>query len=79
MPRLTNNNKYCCEKLDKCNPEDTNRRDEICYLFFRGAVSALPALTLVRPAGNMMSRGQQGSEGQRQKATINGSLNKNGS
>ncbi|KAI9521394.1 hypothetical protein NQZ68_007710 [Dissostichus eleginoides] len=42
------------------------------------AVSALPALTLVRPAGNMMSGGQQGSKGQRQKATINGSLNKTG-
>ena len=42
--------------------------------------SSLPlaALTLVCPAGNMMSRGQKGSRGQRQKAAINGSLNKTG-
>lgn len=41
-------------------------------------MSGLLALTLVCSTGNMMSRGQRGSKGQQQKATINGSLNKTG-
>lgn len=49
-----------------------------CSLFFQGAESSLLALSPVCLLGNMMSRGQRGSEGQRQKATINGSLNKMG-
>lgn len=36
------------------------------------------ALTPFCPAGNMMSRGQQGSKGQWHRAAINGSLNKTG-
>lgn len=64
--------KRCCENWDKIVSW------KLVFVFLKKDMSGLLALTLVCSTGNMMSRGQRGSTGQQQKATINGSLNKTG-